>query len=52
MAKMINCVCGYTFQADTDDELWAKAQAHLTSAHPDMVGKVSRADILGQAEIV
>ena len=52
MAKAITCVCGYRFQGATDDELWDKAQAHLSSAHPEMVGKVSRADILSQAEIV
>ena len=52
MAKLINCACGYTFRGETDDELWAKAQDHLASAHPEMVGKVSRGDILGQAEIV
>lgn len=52
VAKLINCVCGYSFRADSDDELWEKAQAHLRSAHPEMVGQVSRDDILAQAEIV
>jgi predicted small metal-binding protein len=52
MPKTINCVCGYRFFADTDDELWEKAQAHLRDAHPELVGKVSRDDILAQAEIV
>lgn len=52
MAKVVNCACGYTFRGENDDELWEKAQAHLTSAHPEMVGRVSRADIVGQAEIV
>ena len=52
MAKVINCACGYSFRADTDEELWEKAQHHLSSAHPEMVGKVSRADIISQAEIV
>jgi hypothetical protein len=52
VAKVINCACGFTFRAETDDELWDKAQAHLAGAHPEMVGKVSREAILGQAEIV
>ena len=52
MAKLINCACGFSFRADTDDELWDTAQTHLSTAHPEMVGKVSRADIIGQAEIV
>jgi predicted small metal-binding protein len=50
MAKRIECECGYIFQADTDDELWSKAEAHITSAHPDLVGKVTRDDILAQAK--
>jgi hypothetical protein len=33
-----------------DDELWTNAQEHLRSDHPDLVGNVSREDILAQAE--
>lgn len=52
MAKAVNCVCGYRFVAETDDELWEKAQEHLRSAHPELVGKVTMEDILAQAEVV
>ena len=52
MAKVINCACGYRFQAETDDELWAKAQEHVAKDHPDLVGKVTRDEILAQAETV
>ena len=52
MAKLVNCACGYSFQADSDDELWAKAQEHIGTAHPDLVGKVTREEILAQAEMV
>jgi predicted small metal-binding protein len=48
----IQCVCGYTMQADTDDELWAKAEAHIRTDHPDLVGKVIREEFMAQAEIV
>ncbi len=48
--KRINCVCGYVVDGDDDDELWERAQVHLRSDHPDLVGKVSREDILAQAE--
>jgi predicted small metal-binding protein len=48
--KHINCVCGYVVKGDDDDELWDKAQEHMASDHPDLVGKVSREDILAQAE--
>jgi hypothetical protein len=48
--KRINCVCGVVLEGDDDDELWEKAQAHVRADHPELVGKVSREDILAQAE--
>ena len=50
--KRINCVCGVVLEGKDDDELWKKAQAHLRTDHPELVGKVSREDILAQAEEV
>jgi predicted small metal-binding protein len=48
--KQIDCVCGVVVRGEDDDELWERAQAHLRSDHPELVGKVSREDILAQAE--
>jgi hypothetical protein len=48
--KRINCVCGVVVEGDDDDELWDNAQHHMCADHPDLVGKVSRDDILAQAE--
>lgn len=48
--KRINCVCGKVVEAEDDDSLWKEAQAHLVADHPDLAGKVSREDILAQAE--
>jgi predicted small metal-binding protein len=48
--KQINCVCGYVVKGEDDDELWQQAQEHMASDHPDLAGKVSREDILAQAE--
>lgn len=50
IVKRINCVCGKVVEGKDDDELWEKAQAHLAVDHPGLVGKVSREDILAQAE--
>ena len=50
MGKIINCECGYVVRAESDDELVAKAEAHIRSDHPDLVGKLSREDVLGMAE--
>ena len=50
MPKLINCECGEVVRGETDDELVANAEAHIHRHHPDLVGKLSRDDILGMAE--
>ena len=50
MAKLINCECGQVVRGETDDELVAAAEEHINRHHPDLVGKVSRDDLLGMAE--
>lgn len=52
VAKVINCECGYVARGATDDELIADAERHINRDHPDLVGKVSRADLLAMAEEV
>jgi predicted small metal-binding protein len=48
--KRINCVCGYLIEAEDDDDLLANVERHVADAHPDLVGKLSRQDILGMAK--
>jgi hypothetical protein len=50
VVRRITCLCGKVVEGKDDDELWDEAQAHLATDHPDLVGKVSREDILAQAE--
>lgn len=50
LMKQIDCVCGYVIKAEDDDELWRKAQDHMREDHPDLAGKLTREDILAQAE--
>jgi hypothetical protein len=50
VVKQIICVCGVVVEGEDDDRLWEKAQDHLGTDHPNLVGKVSREDILAQAE--
>lgn len=50
--KQIPCVCGYVVKGEDDDELWRNAQEHIREDHPELVGKVSRPDLLAQAEEV
>jgi predicted small metal-binding protein len=50
MAKLINCECGRVVRGDTDEELLANAQEHVNRDHPELVGKISREDLLAMAE--
>jgi hypothetical protein len=50
MSKVVNCKCGMVVRGGTDDELVANVEQHVLSDHPDMVGEMSRDDILGMAE--
>lgn len=50
MGKVINCECGETVRAESDDELVDKVQRHVGEAHPELVGKMSREDVLAMAE--
>jgi hypothetical protein len=50
--RRITCVCGKVLEGTDEDELWAKAQEHLAADHPDLVGKVSRGDVLARVEEV
>ena len=50
MGKVVNCECGEVVRADSDGELVASVEAHVARNHPDLVGKLSREDILGMAE--
>ena len=46
MAKVVNCPCGQTIKADTDDELVGLVQAHGKDVHDQ---EVKREDVLAMA---
>jgi predicted small metal-binding protein len=50
MPKLINCECGQVVRGNTDDELVAGVVEHVNKDHPELVGKISREDILAMAE--
>jgi hypothetical protein len=50
MGKVVNCECGEIVRAAGDEELVSLVEAHVERNHPDLVGKLSRDDILGMAE--
>jgi len=50
MSLLINCECGEVIEAESDDELVEKVERHVGEAHPELVGKMSREDVLAMAE--
>lgn len=48
--RRITCVCGKVLEGNDDAQLWAQAQAHIAADHPELVGSVSREDVLARAE--
>ena len=52
MALRILCMCGYVIQGGDEEELWRNVQGHMSVLHPELVGNVTREDILAQAELI
>lgn len=50
MGKLVNCECGEVIRADSDDELLRLVGNHVDRHHPELVGKLSREDVLAMAE--
>ena len=50
MSKVINCECGHVVRGGSDEELLTNAEEHVNRDHPELVGKVSRQDLLAMAE--
>jgi predicted small metal-binding protein len=49
MAKQVNCPCGEVVRGNDDDEVVANVEAHVRDKHPEMVGTMSREQVLGMA---
>jgi predicted small metal-binding protein len=50
MAKLINCECGQVVRGEADEELLRNAEEHVRRDHPELVGKITREDLLAMAE--
>ncbi len=50
MAKVIKCECGYVARGETEEKLLEEAETHIRADHPDLVGRISRDDLLAMAE--
>lgn len=52
MSYVIDCEDGVQVRGETVEELLDAAEEHIRTAHPDLVGKVSRDALLAQAKEV
>jgi len=50
MSMLINCECGYVVRGEDDEELVSRAEEHIGRDHPELVGKITRDDLLAMAE--
>jgi predicted small metal-binding protein len=50
MTQKVDCPCGETVRGESDDELVGNVEQHIQDKHPDMVGTMSREQILGMAQ--
>ena len=50
MAQKVDCPCGETVRGESDDELVSNVEQHVQDDHPDLVGTMSREQILGMAQ--
>jgi predicted small metal-binding protein len=49
MSLVVHCECGHDVKGETEDELVGNVEQHVSDAHPDMVGKMTREQILEMA---
>jgi hypothetical protein len=51
MTKVFECERdGVVIRGEDDDQLLANVERHVAEAHPDLVGKLSRDDVLATTE--
>ncbi len=50
MAKLINCQCGRTIRGETEEDVIRQAEEHMRESHPDLVGTVTREQLLDWIE--
>jgi predicted small metal-binding protein len=52
MARQLICECGHVIRSDTEDEVVELTLDHLRTDHPQLVGKMTRKDIVPLIEVV
>ena len=49
VTKVIHCECGADVSSETEDGLVEAVEAHVQDKHPELVGTMTREQILGMA---
>ena len=52
MSFQVNCECGRIVKADSESEIVVKVEQHVSEDHPELVGKLTRDDIVAMSEEV
>jgi predicted small metal-binding protein len=50
MAKVIRCQCGFQAHGEDAEQAATVIERHMRTDHPELVGKVTRTDLLAMAE--
>jgi predicted small metal-binding protein len=50
MAKQIICQCGFVARGETAADTAAIVEQHMRSDHPELVGEVTKDDLLAMVE--
>lgn len=52
MPLLVNCECGRVIRGPDEDAIVAKVEQHVSEDHPELVGKLTREDIVAMSEEV
>ena len=47
--KVINCECGQVVRGETEEDVLRAAEEHIKRDHPELVGKITREDLLAMS---
>jgi predicted small metal-binding protein len=50
LTQVVDCPCGTQLVGQNDDEIVSQVEAHVQDEHPEMVGTMSREQILEMAQ--
>jgi len=50
MSRLIRCECGFIARGESDDDVVAAIEAHMSSDHPDVLARLDRSEIFNWIE--